>query len=184
MSDETRPHLTRWALLIYRSSRLSCAAKAAIRSFSSRRSRSIATTRVFAANNCFLIAATCVGERIGASVVLSGYSSHRRQAALHQVRCSMLALIDRGGDNSHPAKLGSLRCRRRGRAPMRSSAPAAAGEMARSNLRKNRGPNCDAVWTGSVGCHLRFAQPWLEVSPDDYHARLRWLRSFQPSCRE
>jgi hypothetical protein len=43
-----RPHLTRWALLIYRSSRLSCAAKAAIRSFSSRRSRSITIRRVFA----------------------------------------------------------------------------------------------------------------------------------------
>jgi hypothetical protein len=33
------------------------------------------------ANNCFLIVATCVGERVGASVMLSGYSSHRRQAA-------------------------------------------------------------------------------------------------------
>jgi len=58
-----RPHLTRWALLIYRSSRLSCAAKAAIRSFSSRRSRSIATRRVFAANNCFLIAAIREAQR-------------------------------------------------------------------------------------------------------------------------
>src|SRR5437870_5673345 len=98
-----RPHLTRWALLIYRSSRLSCAAKAAIRCFSSRRSRSIATRRVFAANNCFLIAATCVGERVGASVVLSGYSSHRRQAARSSGAVFDLALIDRGGDNSHPA---------------------------------------------------------------------------------
>src|SRR6478752_3064108 len=94
-----RPHPTRWALLIYRSSRLSCEAQAAIRSFSSRRSRSIATRRVFAANNCFLIAATCVGERVGASVMLSGYSSHRRQAA--RSSGAVLALIDRGGDNSH-----------------------------------------------------------------------------------
>jgi hypothetical protein len=29
---------------------------------------------VFAASNCFLIAATCVAERVGASVMLSGYS--------------------------------------------------------------------------------------------------------------
>src|SRR4029453_6825839 len=106
-----RPHLTRWALLIYRSSRLSCAAKAAIRSFSWRRSRSIATRRVFAASNCFLIAATCVGERVGASVMLSGYSdatvklitglfreleTDASAGRAEGLRRSMLALIDRG----------------------------------------------------------------------------------------
>jgi hypothetical protein len=48
---------------------------------------------VFAANNCFLIAATCVGKRVGASVMLSGYSSHRRQAAR-----SSGAVFDVGAD--------------------------------------------------------------------------------------
>ena len=94
-----RPHLTQWALLIYCSSRLSYAAKAAIRSFSSRRSRSIPTRGVFAANNCILIAATCVGERVTERRPFC-LATRRADDKLHvhQVRCTMLTLIDRGDD--------------------------------------------------------------------------------------
>jgi hypothetical protein len=58
------------------------------------RSRSIATRRVFAANNCFLIAATCAGERAGASVMRLATRRTDDKLHVHQVWCSMLALID------------------------------------------------------------------------------------------
>jgi CHAT domain len=81
--------------------------------------RYIANSRsIGPASNCFLIAATCVGERVGASVMLSGYSdatiklitglfreleTDASTGRAEGLRRSMLALIDRGGDNSHPA---------------------------------------------------------------------------------
>jgi hypothetical protein len=44
-----------------------------------------------------------VGERVGVSSCCLATRRTDDKLHVHQVRCSMLALIDRGGDNSHPA---------------------------------------------------------------------------------
>jgi len=86
----------------------SCAAKAAIRSFSSRRSRSITTRR----GVCSQQLLSDRGDLRGRESWSVGHAvwTRRTDDKLHvrQVWCSMLALIDRGGDNSHPANWTSL----------------------------------------------------------------------------